>query len=332
MPVYNAEKYIRNSLDSIINQSIGIENLEVIIVNDASTDLSKEIIDEYCCEYSNFKAIHLKENTGAPFEPRNIGLKHATCDYIMFLDSDDTYTETACESLYNEIITSDVGVVFGRYNRVYDNATFISYSPYDSHDNDIKSYPKFGFIENLIWKVIYKIIYGSPLKYEDKILIKDIRENPEILKILPSVWTKIIRRDKVVEFKPFLSGEDLNFVLDVFFDSEILFLNNEVIVNYFMRFDDNLSVTKNIKFKLVLDTIESYKLAIETSNKKGLKEISMMMNPFFFNYIYLLRKGSFSKNEKKQLYDKISEIDKIYKDKGLIGYTLIKLIKFLCKF
>ncbi len=331
MPVYNAEKYLRDSLDSIVNQSIGISNLEVIIVNDASTDSSGEIIDEYADKYSSFKPIHLQKNSGGPFGPRNVGLKYVTSEYVMFLDADDTYTQTACEVLYNAISKSNVGVAFGRYNRVYDDMTLISYSPYDSKNNDIKTYPNFNFITALIWKVLYRILYGKSMEYKDEILIKDIRKNPEILKILPSMWTKIVRADKLVEFKPFVAGEDLNFILDVFYNSEILFINNESIVNYSMRFDGDLSVTKNVKFKLVLDTIQSYKLAIETSNREGLKDVAMMMNPFFVNYINLLRQGDFTLAEKKMLFDEISEIDEIYKNKGLMGFALVKLIKFLSK-
>lgn len=331
MPVYNAEKYLRDSLNSIVNQSIGVENLEVIIVNDASTDSSKEIIDEFAAKYPNFKAIHLKENTGGPFGPRNIAINHVTSEYVMFLDADDTYAENACEALYNAICDSNAGVAFGRYLRVYDDIELISYSPYDSGDNDIKVYPNFGTVTTLIWKVLYRILYGSPMEYSDRIVINDIRKNPEILKILPSMWTKIVRRDKMVEFKPFIAGEDLNFILDVFYNSQIIFLNNEVIVNYSMRFDGDLSVTKNVKFGLVLDTIQSYKLAIETSNREGLKDVAMMMNPYFVNYINLLRQGNFTKSEKQALYDEISQIDKIYKNKGIMGFLLVKMIKFLSR-
>ncbi|WP_458454724.1 glycosyltransferase family 2 protein [Methanobrevibacter sp.] len=331
MPVYNAEKYLRDALDSIVNQTIGVDNLEVIIVNDASTDSSKRIIDEYSKKHPTFKPIHLKENTGGPFGPRNIALKHVSCEYVMFLDADDTYTPTACEALYEAIKNTNAGVAFGRYNRVYDDITLISYSPYDPGDNDIKTYPNFGTVTTLIWKVLYRILYGKPLKYRDSIIITDIRKNPEILKILPSMWTKIVRRDKIVEFKPFVAGEDLNFILDVFYDSEIIFLNNEVIVNYSMRFDGDLSVTKNVKFQLVLDTIQSYKLAIEKSNQEGLEDVAMMMNPFFVNYINLLRQGDFTDDEKKQLYHEISEIDRIYKNRKVMGHLLVRMIKFLSR-
>ena len=158
IPVYNCEKYISDSLDSIINQSMGIENLEVIIVNDASTDSTSDILNKYADKYSNFKLINLENNIGAAYGPRNIALKHVTTEYIMFLDADDTFTPTACEVLYDEISKSDANIVFGRYFRVYNNIKLKSYSPYDKTDNDIKINPNFSGLISFIWsKIIYKI-------------------------------------------------------------------------------------------------------------------------------------------------------------------------------
>lgn len=123
----------------------------------------------------------------------------------------------------------------------------------------------------------------------------------------------------------------MNFVLDVFFDSKIVLLNEEVIVNYSMRFDGDLSITKNVKFRLVLDTIRSYRQAIETCNRQGLEDVSTMINPFFVNYINLLHQGDFSKAEKRTLYDEISAIDGIYEKKGIVGWCLVKLVRLLSR-
>ena len=326
MPVYNAQKYLTDSLESIVNQSIGVENLEVIIVNDASTDASKGIIDEYCKRHSNFKAIHLTENIGGAYGPRNVALEHVSSDYVMFLDADDTFLPDACELLYTEILKSGAGVVFGRYNRVYDEISLKSYSPYDSSDNDIRTYVGFGGVTKLVWKVLYRILYGKSEEFRKKVVIDDLSENPEILKILPSIWTKIIRRDKCSEFEEFISGEDLNFILDAYFNSKIVFLNDEVITNYHMRFGEDLSITKNVKYRLVLDTIRAYKLAVEKVQGNGLKA-NEMINPFLLNYINLIRQADFSADEKKELKKEVSDFDKIYKNKGLMGFLFVKMIK-----
>ncbi|WP_407423993.1 glycosyltransferase family 2 protein [Methanobrevibacter sp.] len=333
IPAYNAEKYLAQALDSVVNQSIGVENLEVIIVNDASTDGTREIIDRYCSKHPNFKAIHLEENTGAAWGPRNIALEKASSDYVMFLDADDTYEEDACEVLYTEIVSSDANVAFGRYYRVYDDLMFKSYSPYgDSIDmkNDLEFNPNFSGAVSFLWSnIFYRLFYGSPGKVRDRIYISDIRQNPEILKILPSFWTKIFKRSIVGEFPEFVAGEDLNFMLDAYNRGEIVLLNDKFITNYYMRFDDaELSVTKNVNFKLVLDSIRAYKLAIVKCNEYGFAEYNKMINPFLLNYLSLLKKGDFTKSEMKLLLNEISEIDDIYKNKGLLGFLIVKFMKF----
>lgn len=115
MPVYNVEKFIEEALNSILKQSIGHENLEIIMVNDCSTDSTGRIIDEYEAKYKNFKAIHLPENSSFAGKPRNVGIQNSTAPYIMFLDPDDYYLKEACETLYNKIISKDVDIVFGKY-------------------------------------------------------------------------------------------------------------------------------------------------------------------------------------------------------------------------
>ena len=89
IPVYNAEKNLKNTVQSVINQSIGFENIELILVDDASTDDSKNIIKSLSKEYNNIIHYYSKKNHGAPGFGRNTGLKLATSNYIMFLDNDD---------------------------------------------------------------------------------------------------------------------------------------------------------------------------------------------------------------------------------------------------
>ena len=90
MAAYNAEKYIKESLDSIIKQSIGFkENIQIIIVNDASTDNTKSIIEPYIEKYpDNIKLINNENNKG-PAYTRNRGLSEVEGEYVNFLDSDD---------------------------------------------------------------------------------------------------------------------------------------------------------------------------------------------------------------------------------------------------
>ena len=103
MPVYNAEKELNAAIDSIINQSLGFEKIELIIVDDCSTDNSRNIISDYANEYDNIVPVFLDENSGLPGKPRSLGIKYASADYISFLDSDDEYLKEGLENLYNTI-------------------------------------------------------------------------------------------------------------------------------------------------------------------------------------------------------------------------------------
>ncbi|OIK11446.1 glycosyltransferase family 2 protein [Bacillus sp. MUM 13] len=98
---YNAERFIRKTIDSVISQSIGFDEIEYIIVDDCSTDGTKEIVQEYAAMYKNICLVSLKENTGSPGTPRNIGIELAQSKYVIFLDADDWFAADGVETLYH---------------------------------------------------------------------------------------------------------------------------------------------------------------------------------------------------------------------------------------
>jgi len=95
IPVYNAEKYLKECVDSVLNQSI--DDYEILLINDGSTDYSGDICDQYGRLYSCIKVIH-QENQGVSFA-RNVGIKKATGRYIAFVDADDTIDKEYLEKL-----------------------------------------------------------------------------------------------------------------------------------------------------------------------------------------------------------------------------------------
>lgn len=98
IPNYNKEKYIRECIDSVLNQSY--PNIEIVIVDDFSTDSSRKIIKEYESHFSQIKAILLKQNGGVS-HARNIGIGNASGYYVTMLDSDDFYYNT--KKIENEV-------------------------------------------------------------------------------------------------------------------------------------------------------------------------------------------------------------------------------------
>lgn len=152
VPVYNAEKYIERCINSIINQSY--RNIELILVNDGSTDSSLEKIKRY-------NAIIIDKKNGGVSSARNEGLKAATGDYIMFVDSDD-WLDSHC---VEQIIEKDADII--RYNTIYEYASGKSeVMPDDFNDcrcigkkdfsKEVYSKMLTGIKLNSVWRNLYK--------------------------------------------------------------------------------------------------------------------------------------------------------------------------------
>ena len=99
VPVYNVENYLENCLDSLCNQTIEKKDMEVLLINDGSTDDSLRICKKYAGIYPCFKVFD-KDNEGVS-KTRNFGIRLAQGKYIMYLDSDDVITENTIESVVN---------------------------------------------------------------------------------------------------------------------------------------------------------------------------------------------------------------------------------------
>ena len=230
IPVFNVEDTLKNAFDSIKSQTIGFENLEVIFVDDKSTDDSLKIIKEFSKKYNNVKSICLNKNSGFAGKPRNVGIENATAPYLMFLDPDDIFLENACEILYKSIIENDLELVSGNYNI--------------NRDSNI--------VRNN-WDI---------LKLEDgeSIQVQYIDENFNFLLTIPSVWSKIFKKE-------FILKENINFLVgvpaqDVVFVTESLlkargikFINTPV-VEYIPRQSD--SVTSKKSKSVLAGFIKSY--------------------------------------------------------------------------
>ena len=160
IPVYNVEKYLKTCLDSVINQTY--QNLEIILVNDGSTDNSGKICEEYKRTNSRIILIH-KKNEGLS-AARNTGLGIATGEYISFLDSDDYISNDMLETLYNRLVKtqSDMSVCSIQY--VDDRGKLLpSKSPFTFNDTVLdqnefwKIYSSTGHTECVVaWNKLYK--------------------------------------------------------------------------------------------------------------------------------------------------------------------------------
>ncbi len=119
VPVYNVENYVGKCLQSLVNQTL--EGIEIIVVNDGSTDNSKELIKKFMKENISSNIIYVEKENGGLSDARNYGMKYAKGEYIAFLDSDDYVENTMYEKLYNKAISENADYVECDFYWVYPN-------------------------------------------------------------------------------------------------------------------------------------------------------------------------------------------------------------------
>ena len=110
IPAYNSEKFIAETLDSLLNQTL--KDIEVIIINDGSTDNTQAVIDEYAKKSGIFKSF-TQPNSGVS-AARNNGLGKANGEYVVFLDADYFYSEKSLEAFYDCAKKTNADSVMGR--------------------------------------------------------------------------------------------------------------------------------------------------------------------------------------------------------------------------
>lgn len=153
IPIYNAEKYLKDLLESIIHQTMDYREIEVIMVDDVSTDHSRQIMEEYANKYENFISVTLEKNNKIAGTARNEGVKRARGLYLMFADSDDLFPKNACEVLYNEIEEKKADFITANYTnmdqdgKVWDKPIFDK-EKYTNFEISITDYTKSFFILN----------------------------------------------------------------------------------------------------------------------------------------------------------------------------------------
>lgn len=172
IPVYNCEKYIQSCIDSAINQTL--KNIQIIIIDDGSTDNSYKIIKKY--QQLDSRILLIKQKNHGLSYSRNIGIKRALGKYIFFLDSDDTIERKSLQMLYNKAKKTNTLIVIGEYKKTYfDNNTINIYKNTLSNDSALdvlvgniqipacnKLYHKSLFIDNDLY-------FANKLYHEDNL-------------------------------------------------------------------------------------------------------------------------------------------------------------------
>lgn len=181
VPIYNTEKYLKRCINSILNQTM--QDLEIILVNDASYDKSPQIIATYQEQHPDkIKAIHLSDN-GGPGKARNIGLEKAEGEYISFIDSDDFIEETMLEKMIEACIETNSQLARVNHQKV--------------------------------WHGIDCSFLGRKTNIEEKKIIKPRTDSNYLMTETPAITNKLLQRKLIGEdrFPENLKWEDYPFTI-----------------------------------------------------------------------------------------------------------------------
>lgn len=248
IPVYNVEKYLCECLDSVVNQTY--KNLEIIIINDGSTDRSFEIICKYMESDSRISVI-TQENQGVS-SVRNTGVIYSKGEYIMFLDSDDWIDKETCKVAIENALNYDADVIMWPYIREFPN----------------NSKPKKYFDEKIL------IFNSEQVKYKLHrrlvgLIGKELAK-PEDGDAIATVCVKLYRSEPIKKFS-------IQFI-----DNKIIETSEDLLFNVFLF--------SHIKKVVYIDTIfyhyrKSNKTSITSKYKSDLYNQCQKLYDIIFDYI-----------------------------------------------
>lgn len=190
IPVYNVEKYLKRCLDSIINQTF--KDLEIICINDGSTDDSQKILDEYAAKDPRIKVLNQKKS--GPSTARNLGISLASGEYISFIDSDDWIDLDFYEKLYTSAKKYDADIAIAGIIRLNAHRRkFLLNIPeekiYTNTDEKFKicNCPDLNYTCNKIYKL--GKIKKFELKFKEGVVYEDIIYTPQVIYYLDKLVT-----------------------------------------------------------------------------------------------------------------------------------------------
>lgn len=284
IPVYNAEKYLQTLLKSIEKQTIGFENIQVIMVDDCSTDHSKEIMEEYAKKYNNVIATSLETNSGIAGKARNKGISLAEGKYLMFADADDFLLEDSMKTMYEEMEKKQADFISANYINTDEDGT--------------------------IWK---KPIFDENKYKEMEMKITDYTKSFFLLN--GSCCNKIFRKSFILENNiRFLEGvpaEDAYFVNYSFIKAKKVYYIPKVIYCYRQRNKQTSSATTSVSFsrnKKYFEGINTaykaiYKLYKE-NNKLGFYRYTYAKNMSYMLYKFI-DSNTITKQEREEILNEM---------------------------
>ena len=294
IPVYNVENYLSRCLDSVLNQTY--KNLEIILVDDGSTDSSSLICDEYAEKDGRVKVIH-KANEGAAMA-RNTGLDTATGEYISFVDSDDLINKEMIEKLYAGITENNCDIAVCGYWLYFENKEI--------------DYEKTS--RNITEKIFLNNETIDVFGWSDYVASN-------------SVWSKLVKAELFdgVSFPKFRTAEDLYVTFKLFHKAKKVYATDDKMYYYICR-QGSLMHGKELNTEdtiNVCDLLTEYcrdEIEDNTEKECAIKKIVYIENNTILDNYYLAIKRDLDKEERE--YHKKLYIDAKQKYKGYVPESL----------
>lgn len=292
VPIYNSSKMLDSCIKSLINQSYS--NLEIILINDGSTDGSHDI----CLHYSKIdsRIIYVEKQNSGVSDTRNYGLKIFKGDFLTFVDSDDYISCYFIEKMYNQLIIDNADISVCNYYIVNDQK------------KKIANFYRFKFFIN-------------KKKYFSKLINSDI--------IQGFMWNKLYKRNLIIDNMVFFEN-DVKFCEDYFFNIKLAenvncftYINKPL---YFYVQHDSNSVKKTSEFQKLKD-IQLIIDYLECIN-------SIYSNNFKLLFVYIIKKNNLDLsssgttiNNKFMSYDNLNLFFKTGNLKLKLKYFLVSYLK-----
>lgn len=221
VPIYNTKNYLKECLDSIINQTY--PNIEIILVDDCSTDGSSDICDEYLNGFKDIICIHKKENQGLACARRD-GLLSASGEYIGFVDSDDWIEPSMYDEMMSHVIDDGAQIV-----------SCDAYRELENNSNRIENDP----IESGLY-------FGERIKWvkENIVYYKKYRTGLVTVSVPLKVYKKELLQTCITNIPPHMTHwEDLTYVFNPYFNANKIYVTRKVF--YHIRYRKG-SMSRNI--------------------------------------------------------------------------------------
>lgn len=290
IPVYKVEDYIKDCLESVVNQTLGINNIEVIIVNDCTPDNSMDIVNEYAEKYPSFKIINHEKNKGLG-ESRNTGLKNVSTDYVTFLDSDDFISKNTYKDSLLKIKESNSDLLIYNWEFFLENG-----------EKEPRSIHQPNFTKNKT--------------------ILNLKEDYNIL-FLTSAWNKIFskRLFKYLNFPSSLYEDNIS-VIEAMLNSKKIYLSKDS-TYYYRKNHDSLSRDISIKNPLELSTI--IKKLFELSNKYPdySNNLNLLILKFTNDILFWIYYYDWFIDDEKKIFNKLKSSVKAFSKENIDHFKKI---------